>query len=107
MQYVLKIYDKSHRKIARIVKADEFDLFYGTVETVVEIIDIEKVNNNFDVIKIVLNAKDEIINLLKDIFPDVSDEEWKCVKVKDIVAVLLQIIKSTVTGINLLSDEKN
>lgn len=107
MQYKLNIYDETHKKVERTATAEEFDLFYGTVESVSELIDIDKVKNNFDVIKIVVKCKNEIVSLLKDVFPDVTPDEWKRIKVKDIASVLLQIVKTTITGINLLSDEKN
>lgn len=103
----LKIYDKSYKKVERIAKAGEYDLFYGTVEIVMELIDVDKISNNFDILKIVIKCKDEIICILKEVFADVTDDEWKRVKIKDIVGVLMDIIKSTITGINLLKSEKN
>lgn len=103
----LKIYDETHKKVKRTVQSEEYDLFFGTVEAVTELIDVDKMSNNFDVIKTVIKSKNEIVRLLKDVFPNVTDEEWKLVKVKDMAFVLIEIVKTTVSGVNMLSSKKN
>lgn len=83
--------------------AETYDLMFGTVEDLLQLINIDNLQSGSDVeiIKlagnVVVKGMDIIKPLLKDIFEGLSDEELKCTKVNEIVAVLVEVVKFSVT----------
>lgn len=96
---ILNIYSK--KDIIKTYTADTYDLMFGTVEDILELIDIDNLKTaNVDEISIaVFKAVPKSIgifkNLLKDVFEGLTDEELKNVKVSDIVTIVIEIIKFT------------
>lgn len=95
----LNIYNK--KEIIKTYTADTYNLMFGTVEDILELIDIDNLKTaNTDEISIaVIKAVPKSIgifkNLLKDVFEGLTDEELKNVKVSDIVSIVIDIIKFT------------
>ena len=46
---------------------------------------------------IVAGAYDEITGVLSAVFPDITPDEWKCIKVKELMPVIIDIAKSAVS----------
>ena len=96
----LNIYDK--KKIVKTYEVDSYDLMWGTVEDVAEAIKLEdmKTGSQDEIIKMTLNlvvtAKDTVNDLMKDIFDGLTDEELRCIKVSEMVNVLVDVVKFTV-----------
>lgn len=107
----LNIYEK--KKIVKTYEADTYDLMFGTVEDVAAAVKLDNLKDGTDVeiIKmignLVLSSMDTIKDLLKDIFDGITDEELKHVKVKEIVSVLLEVIRFTIKQLNIGIEEKN
>ena len=101
----LNIYDK--KQIVKTYEADTYDLMFGTLEDVAETIKLDELKTGTDVeiIKLignsVLQSMDTVKNLMKDIFDGITDAELKSVKVKEIAAVLLEVVKYTITQLNI------
>lgn len=81
--------DKS--KIEKTYKTDSYDLMFGTVEEFMRIIDLDKINDNAEVAKMVTKGFGQIKPLLHDVFPELTDEELKRTKVSDLIQTILQI----------------
>lgn len=111
MELKLNIYNK--RNIEKTYVAETYDLMFGTVEDLIEIIDLDKLQTGSDVeiIKlvgnVVIHGLDIIKPLLKDIFEGLTDEELKRTKVKEISAVLVNIVKFAVSEIGKGTNSKN
>lgn len=107
----LNIYEK--RKIVKTYEVDTYDLMFGTVEDVANAIDIDSLKTGSDVEilkmvgKLVITSMDTIKYLLQDIFPDLTDEELKKVKVSEIATVLVDVVKFTIEQLNLGNNSKN
>lgn len=86
----LNIYAKNNKKIVeKTYTVDGYDLMLGTVEEFVQIIDVDKLNDNAAVAGMVLKCYSKIKPLIKDIFPDITDEELDRVKVTELVQVII------------------
>lgn len=107
---ILNIYNK--KDIIKTYTADAYDLMFGTVEDILELIDIDNLKTtNIDEISIaVIKAVPKSIgvfkNLLKDIFDGLTDEDLKNVKVSDIVSVIIDVIKFTFSQ-SQVNNQKN
>ena len=101
----LNIYNK--KQIVKTYSVDAYDLMFGTVEDVAEAIDLDSLKTGSDVEiitmagKLVLGSMDTVKNLLKDIFEGLTDEELKHTKVSEIAVVLVDVVKFTITQLNL------
>ena len=107
----LNIYEK--KKIIKTYEVDTYDLMFGTVEDVANAIDLDSLKSGSDVEiikmvgKLVMTSMDTVKNLLKDIFDGLTDEELKKVKVSEIATVLVDVVKFTITQLNLGGNGKN
>jgi hypothetical protein len=99
MELVLNIYGKERdketgkREIVKTYKTDEYDLMYGTVEDILTIFDVENMNDTNEILKMVMKTMNQLKPLLKDVFYGLSDEELKCIKVKELIPVVVGILK--------------
>lgn len=99
----LNIYKKDNKKeIEKTLTADGYELMLGTVEDFMNVIDIEKVGDSTEVAKMVVKGYSQIKPLLKDIFPELTDEDFKHVKVNDLVRTIIQLGTAVVESLDTL-----
>lgn len=99
----LKIYKKDSKKeIEKTYSVEGYELMLGTVEDFMNVIDIEKLGDNIEAAKMLLKCYKQLMPLLKDIFPEVTDEELKRVKVNELVETFMQLGKAIIEGFNVL-----
>lgn len=94
MEFKLNIY-KNQREIEKTYIADTYDIMFGTVEDLVNLLDMEALrgkNGNeslMDAIaNIVTGSKELLRPLLKDVFPGLTDDELRHTKAKEVLAVV-------------------
>lgn len=101
MELKLNIYKK--KEVINTYTAETYDLMFGTVEDLINIIDLDKVEKGTDaeIIKLVGNVVmkgiDIIKPLLKDIFEGLSDDELRNTKVSEIATVLVEVVKFSIS----------
>lgn len=100
MQLVLNIYDSQTKLISKQYTAQTVDIMFGTIEDLIEIIDLDNLNNDMEWAKLILMSMKKIKPLLKEVFTGVTDEELKCTKVKELVPLFLNIFKFAISEIN-------
>lgn len=111
MELKLNIYKK--REIIKTYTAETYDLMFGTVEDLLELINIDNLQTGSDVeiIKLVGNVVTKgmaiIKPLLKDIFEGLTDDELKCTKVNDIATVLINVVKFSINEMSKGANGKN
>jgi hypothetical protein len=91
MELKLNVY--KGRKIEKTYTATEYDLMFGTVEDLLDIIDLEKLNDETELAKTVLHVAKQVKPLFKDVFVGLTDDELKRVPVREIVPVILELCK--------------
>lgn len=94
MELVLNIYNPQTRMIDKQYTAETVDIMFGTVEDVIDIIDIEKLDNDMEWAKVIAVAMKKLKPLLKEVFIGVTDEELKNTKIKELVPLFVKILKS-------------
>lgn len=101
----LNIYNK--KEIVKTYEVETYDLMFGTIEDVADVIELDKLETGSDVEiiklvgKLVMGSMDTVKNLLKDIFDGITDEELKNTKVSEIAKVLIDVVIFTVAQLNL------
>lgn len=112
MQLNLNIY--RGREIEKVYPADEYDIMFGTVEDLINLIDVDsltggKTDADFvgAVAALLKGGISSVRSLLKEIFPEVTDDELKRVKMKDVVAILVNVLKYGFVNMSGASNSKN
>lgn len=99
MQLNLNIY--KGRTVEKVYTADEFDIMTGTVEDLIALIDESAfqrgtVSDSDFVCAVAVMIKggfEQVKSLLKELFPDVTDDELRRTKMKEIIQLLAQVLK--------------
>lgn len=102
---ILNIYKR--KEIVKTYEAEAYDLMFGTIEDVADAIDLDALETGTDVEiiklvgKLVLTNMNLVKDLLKDIFEGLTDKELKHTKVSEIAVVLIEVVKFTISQLNL------
>ena len=107
MNLVLKIYDKSGKTVMKSDEASTYDLRFGTVMKLMDLLKIEDMNDQMQMLKTIYGAWEEIRTVLAGVFPEATDDDWKHVRVKELLPMILEIAKFSVTEMFTIPTEKN
>lgn len=112
MQLNLNIYNRG--KVEKVYTANEFDIMFGTVEDLVNLVDTDRLSGNVSdvdfisaVVVLLKGGFDQVRSLLKEIFPEVTDEELKRTKMKEVVSLLVSVLKYGLSEMGGASNSKN
>lgn len=100
----LNVYKKDNKKeIEKTYTVDGYELMFGTLEDVIETLDIDKINDKKEFAKMVIGCMSKLKPIIKDIFPDITDDELKRIKVPELVPVFVSVVNSITESIGLLN----
>ena len=98
MELTLNVYEKSG-EISKVCKAGTCDIMFGTVRKLMALFQVDELENTAQVLKTVASAWDDVTAILSECFPDISDDEWNMVKLKELVPVVIAILRDSFTEI--------
>lgn len=110
MDLKLNIYDK--KEITKTYTAETYDLMFGTVEDLLDVIDIDNIqaSNKAELLKAIAKVLASSMNivkpLLKEVFDGLTDEELRHTKLKEIMNVIAEIIAYSINQITKGNDGK-
>lgn len=110
MDIRLNIYDEQGKNVARVAKGEYYDLTVGVIIDVFDFLDMDdngKIISVWDINLKLLKCYKQITEILHKFFPDITKEEWKRVKLKELAKILLDIVQFTFTEIDEIPIEKN
>lgn len=108
MELILKIYDKTGKKVEKEVKGETYEIMFGTIQEIMSLLEITEYTDSWTLLKKVSGVYNELTNVLDGVFPGVSADEWKRVRLKELIGLLLEIFKVTFTELlTIPSDQKN
>ena len=120
MELTLNIYN-DFDEVVKTYTRNSYALKMRQLKDVIETLDLDKLascftskdsNSNAELVKIVsnfvLNSYDKIQELMKDIFPDMTEEEYLDVHVNEVVTVVINLGKYAFKTIGIAgSGQKN
>lgn len=108
MNLTLNIYDDKGIEVVKTLNAGAYDLMFGTVVQLMDLLNIENIDDKMQMLKTIYSAWNEIKVVLSGVFPEATEEDWKHVKVKELLPVIIDIAKFSVTEmLDIPVDEKN
>ena len=100
----LNIYANQH-DIEKTYEIEAYDLMYGTVEDIFEVLDgMENMNTDVEMLKVIQKNRSKLNNLLKDVFPELTDDELRKIKIKELVPFFVELFGYVVQS---FGSEKN
>lgn len=111
MELKLNIYNK--KEIVKTYTAETYDLMFGTVEDLLQLVDLDKLQTGSDtelfklILDVITHGLDTIKVLLKDIFDGLTEDELKNTKTKDIASVLVEVVKYAIVETTKGGNGKN
>ena len=103
----LNIYDRETKEIAKTYTTDSIDLMFGTVEDILNVVDLDNLNDQKAMAVMVVKGWKQLKPFLKDIFPGLTDEDIKGVKINEMIPVFVEILQGIVENMGILSNGKN
>ena len=89
-------------------EAGTFTISFGTIDKLMGLMDLDEQTSSFEVLKKITSAWKEIVKIMGEIFPDMTPEDWDCVKLNDLVPVVLKVVQFTFAEMmHIPSDPKN
>lgn len=89
-------------KVEKTYTAESYDLMLGTVEDLMQLLDVDKMTDNMAITRMVVKGYGKLKPFIKDVFPGVTDEELQRVKVKELIPTFVQIFASIVDDLDLI-----
>lgn len=89
----LNIY-KDQKTIEKTYEVDEYDIMYGTVEDIFDVLDgIEDMKTNGEILKLIQKNRKKLNGLLLDIFDGLTEDELRRIKIKELVPLFMDLFK--------------
>ena len=111
MELKLNIYEK--KSIVKTYTVETYDLMFGTVEDLLNVIDIDNIQAGDKtelvkaIAKILAHSLDIVKPFLKDVFEGLTDDELRNTKLKEIIDVIANIITYSINQITKGNNGKN
>lgn len=91
----LNVYN-AQKQLEKTFEVDEYDLMYGTVEDIFDILEgVEGTTNSDEILKVITKSRSKLNDLLLDIFGDqgLTKEDLRGIKVKELVPMFIDLFK--------------
>ena len=104
---MLNIYSKEDKgKIDKTYTAEGYDLMLGTIDDLVAVIDLDKIDDEKAVAGMLIKGYKQIKPLLHDVFGATS-EELNRTKVSDLIPLIIDICRASLESFDILKKQKN
>lgn len=104
---ILNVYNEND-EIIKTSEARFINLRFGTVRSLMELLNVDNIEDTSQLLKKVYEAWDQITKVLQKVFPDLTEEDWDGVKLSELLPIVIAILKNSFTQIlSIPSDSKN
>lgn len=106
MEITINAYDENG-KVTKTAKAEMIELEFGAVRSIMELLNVESINDTGALLKTVYSAWNELTVILNKCFPDMETKDWDHVKLKELIPVIVDILKYSFSEILTIPNSKN
>lgn len=106
MELKIKVYDDDDNVIKEC-KAQTVDIRFGQVSAIMELVDVENVDDTGELLKVVNSAWKQLKKILSKVFPDMTEDDWENVSVKELLPVVVAILKDSFREMLTIPKSKN
>lgn len=106
MELKITVYDEDDNAVKEC-KAQTIDIKFGQISAIMELLDVESVEDSLQLMKVVRRAWKQLTKLLSKIFPDMNEEDWDYVSGKELLPVVVAILKDSFREMMTIPKSKN
>lgn len=106
MELKIKVYDDNDQ-VVKECKAQTVDIRFGQVSAIMELMEVESITDSAQLLRTVNRAWKELTKILGKIFPDMTDDDWNNVSIKELLPVVVGILKSSFAEMISIPQPKN
>lgn len=106
MEFMLNVYNEKG-DVVKTCRAARHDLKFGTVRALMELFESEDTDNTEAMLKAILKAWGNVAEILSECFPEMTYEDWEYVKVKELLPLVVSIMRYSFSEIMGIPKEKN
>ena len=106
MELKITVYDDDDNVIKECT-AQTVDIRFGQISAIMELVDIEEIEDSAELLKTVKKAWKQITRILSKIFPDMENDDWNNVSIKELLPVVVAILKDSVADMLAIPTPKN
>lgn len=99
----LNVY-KNQTEVEKTFEVDAYDLMYGTIEDIFEILDGAEGKTNRELMDVIRSNRKKLDRLILDVFPEMTSEDLRKIKLKELVPFFVELF--VYVG-GSFSDQKN
>jgi hypothetical protein len=105
--FKINVYD-NEGNVIKTSTAVDCDLKFGAIRKIMALLEIEDINDIASLLKTVYGAWDQVIKVLSECFPDMTDDDWDNVKVNELIPTTVALVKAMVAKmLTIPSESKN
>lgn len=99
----LNIYKADNKaEIEKTYSVEGFNIMLGTVEDILDVIDVDKLDDKKEITRMVVKGYKKIKPLLFDIFPGVTEEELRRTKISELITVMVDAAEAATQSLEVL-----
>lgn len=103
----LNVYDDKG-EVIKTVSNQPTRLKFGAIRSLMKLLNIENVSNNYDLMNTIYEAWDKLTAILNQCFPEMTEEDWDNVAMEELIPVIVKILKTAFAKIlEIPKDPKN
>lgn len=106
MELKIKVYDDDDNVIKECT-AQTVDIRFGQVSAIMELVNVEKIEDTGELLRIINSAWKQLKKILSKVFPNMNDEDWENVSVKELLPVVVSILKMSFSEMLTIPKSKN
>lgn len=101
----LNVYDDE--KVVKTLVASEYKLKFGTVRKLMKLLNLDNTDNSLELLRTINETWDELTAILNKVFDTATEDDWDNVYVEELLPVVVQIAKYSLSQALHIPTEKN
>ncbi len=102
----LNVYNKDG-EIIKTVEGRNIDIKFGHIRSIMKLLNVDNIDDTYDLLNSVYSAWEKLTEILSECFPEMEEEDWENIRIKELIPELIQIIKDSFAEILTIPKEKN
>ena len=106
MELKITVYDDNDN-VMKECAAQTVDVKFGQVAAIMELLDVESVEDSIQLMRMIKKAWKQLVRILSKIFPDMEDDDWNNVSLKELLPVLILTLRDSFKEMMAIPKSKN
>jgi len=102
----LNVYNKDG-EIIKTVEGRNIDIKFGHIRSIMKLLNVDNIDDTYDLLNSVYSAWEKLTEILSECFPEMEEDDWENIRIKELIPELIQIIKDSFAEILTIPKEKN